>query len=193
MIHLRWLFLISFILLSACDEGPRFKGTDISGADFGRDFTLTDHSGKVRHVSDFRGKALVIFFGYTQCPDVCPTTLVGIADSMKLLGEEAQRVQVVFITLDPERDTKELLAEYVPQFNPSFLGLYTDPAGTAATAKEFRVFFQKQPGSTPGSYSVDHTAVSYVYDAQGRLRLLFPHDATAETMAADLKLLLSGK
>ena len=189
----RLLVSLLFVMLVACSDAPRFANTDITGADFGRDFSLTDHNGQARHLADFRGKALVVFFGYTQCPDVCPTTLVGIADAMNLLGEDAKRVQVVFITLDPERDNKALLANYVPQFNPSFLGLYSDLAGTAATAKEYRVFYQKQPGTTPTTYSIDHTAVSYVYDPQGRVRLLFAHDASAQTLAADLTLLLADK
>lgn len=188
-------FLLPFVLalLTGCGGSPHFASTDITGAEFGRDFALTDHSGQPRHLADYKGKVVVIFFGYTQCPDVCPTTLSAMAAAMKLLGEDAKRVQVLFVTLDPERDTQALLAAYVPQFDPSFVGLYADPAKTAATAKEFKVFYQKQPGSTPQTYSIDHSASDYVYDPQGRLRLLIKHDESPQNIAADLRQLLAGK
>lgn len=190
---LRWLMPFFVALLASCGEAPHFISTDITGAEFGRDFALTDHTGQLRHLADYKGKAVVIFFGYTQCPDVCPTTLSGMAEATKLLGEDAKRVQVLFVTLDPERDTQALLAAYVPQFDPSFVGLYADLATTAATAKEFKVFYQKQAGSTPQTYSIDHTASDYVYDPQGRLRLLIKHDESPQNIAADLRLLLDGK
>jgi len=190
----RLLFLTLLLALSACsDPKPQFANTDISYADFGKDFALTDHNGQPRTLSDFRGKAVVIFFGYTQCPDVCPTTMTGVAEAMKLLGADAARVQVLFVTVDPERDTQELLAQYVPVFNPSFLGLYADAQTIARTAQEFRVFYKKQPGSTPTTYTVDHTAGSYVYDPQGRLRLYIKHGEKPELIAKDLKLLVAGK
>ncbi len=187
------LRLLFFVLLAGCGGPPHFVSTDITGAEFGRDFELTDHSGQLRHLADYKGKVVVIFFGYTQCPDVCPTTLSGMANAVKQLGEEAKRVQVLFVTLDPERDTQALLAAYVPQFDPSFVGLSADLAKTAATAKEFKVFFQKQAGSTPQTYSIDHTASNYVYDPQGRLRLLIKHDEQPQNIAADIKQLLAGK
>lgn len=190
---LRRLLPIIMALLAACGGPPRFVSTDITGAEFGRDFALTDHTGQLRHLPDYKGKAVVIFFGYTQCPDVCPTTMSGMAAAMKLLGEDSKRVQVLFITLDPERDTRELLAAYVPQFDPSFVGLSADLPTTAATAKEFKVFYQKQAGSTPQTYSIDHTASNYVYDPQGRLRLLIKHNESPQNIAADLKQLLAGK
>jgi len=193
MSSLRCLLPFLVALLAGCGGPPHFLSTDITGADFGRDFSLSDPSGQTRHLADYRGKAVVVFFGYTQCPDVCPTTLSGMAETMKLLGEDAKRVQVLFVTLDPERDTRELLAAYVPQFHPSFVGLSADLPTTVATAREFKVFFQKQPGSTPQTYTIDHTATSYAYDPQGRLRLLVKYTESPQNLAADLRLLLAGK
>jgi protein SCO1/2 len=141
------LVVCATALLSACSpEAPRFNATDITGAGWGQDFRLTDASGKPRQLADFRGKAVVLFFGYTQCPDVCPTAMSKLSQVMKELGNEADRVQVVFVTVDPERDTPELLAQYVPAFDSRFLGLYGSLDETAATAKEFKVFYQKQAG-----------------------------------------------
>jgi len=190
---LRLLLLTLALLLAGCDSRPQFVNTDISEAGYARDFALTDHAGKPRTMADFRGKAVVIFFGYTQCPDVCPTTMTGMAEAMKLLGGDAAKVQVLFVTVDPERDTQQLLAQYVPVFNPSFLGLYADAQTIARTAQEFRVFYKKQPGSTPTTYTVDHSAGSYVYDPQGRLRLYIKHGEKPEVIANDLKLLIAGK
>jgi protein SCO1/2 len=161
--------------------------------DWGKDFSLTDHTGQPRRLADFKGKAVVLFFGYTQCPDVCPTTLSNLREPMVLLGDDAKRVQVLFATVDPARDTQALLAQYVPAFNPSFLGLYADEKTIAAVARDFKVFYAKQPGSTPDTYSVDHSTGSYVYDPQGKLRLLLRHGETPANVAADLKLLLAGK
>ena len=180
-------------LLAACSQPTNFTGTDLSMVDWGKDFKLTDHNGKARSLADFRGKAVVLFFGYTQCPDVCPTTLSNLRETMALLGDDAGRVQVLFATLDPERDTQALLAQYVPAFHPSFLGLYADEKTIAAVAKDFKVFYVKQPGKTPGSYSVDHSTGSYAFDPQGRLRLLLRHGEAPAKVAADLKLLLAGK
>ena len=190
---LRLLLLTLALLLAGCDSRPQFVNTDISEAGYARDFALTDHAGKPRTMADFRGKAVVIFFGYTQCPDVCPTTMTGMAEALKLLGGDAAKVQVLFVTVDPERDTQQLLAQYVPVFNPSFLGLYADAQTIARTAQEFRVFYKKQPGSTPTTYTVDHSAGSYVYDQQGRLRLYIKHGEKPEVIANDLKLLIAGK
>ena len=169
---------------------PAFKNTDVSGADCCRDFRLTDHNGKVRTLADFRGKAVVMFFGYTQCPDVCPTTMLEMKAVLQQLGADAQRVQVLFVTVDPERDTRELLASYVPVFDPGFLGLSGDMETTAATAKEFRVFYRKQAGPTPSSYTVDHTAGSYIFDPQGRVRLYVRHGDGGANLVADLRTLL---
>ena len=190
---LRLLFLTLALLLAGCDSRPQFGNTDISEADYARDFALTDHTGKPRTMADFRGKAVVIFFGYTQCPDVCPTTMTGMTEAMKLLGEDATKVQVLFVTVDPERDTQQLLAQYVPVFHPRFLGLYAAPQTLGKTAQAFRFFYKKQPGSTPTTYTVDHTAGSYVYDLQGRLRLYIKHGEKPEVIAKDLKLLIAGK
>jgi protein SCO1/2 len=181
--------LLALALAACAPSGPEFKNTDVTGADCCRDFRLTDHTGKTRTLADFRGKMVVIFFGYTQCPDVCPTTLLEIKGVLQQLGADARRVQVLFVTVDPERDTRELLASYVPAFDPDFLGLYGDAEATAKTAKEFRVFYQKQAATTPGNYTVDHTAGSYVIDPQGRVRL-FVRMGQAENLLADLRTLL---
>ena len=181
-------------LLAACGaRGPDFQASDITGASFGRDFELRDPTGRLRHLAEFRGKAVVVFFGYTQCPDVCPTTLAALADAMKRLGPDADRVQVLFITVDPERDTPQLLAQYVPAFDPRFLGLYGDADATARTAKEFRILYQKVAGSTPGNYTMDHSAGSYVYDPQGRLRLYVANGQGADVFAHDLRALLASR
>lgn len=178
------------LALSGCDgSGPAFKSTDITGADYGKDFILTDHTGKTRKLADFRGKVVVMFFGFTRCPDVCPTTLAELKTVKERLGEDGNRLQVLFVTVDPERDTQKLLAEYVPAFDPTFLGLYGDMAATAKVAKDFRVFYQKSPGKTPDSYTVDHTAGSYIFDPQGRLRLFARH-GNAENLYADIRALL---
>ncbi len=187
------LLLCIALSLAGCSEPSRFVSTDLSTVDWGKDFSLTDHNGKAARLADFRGKAVVMFFGYTQCPDVCPTTLAAMRDAMTLLGDDAKRVQVLFVTVDPARDTPQLLAQYVPAFHPSFLGLYADDKATAALAKDFKVFYAKQPGSTPGSYSIDHSTGSYAFDPQGKLRLLLRHGETPANIAADLKLLLAGK
>ncbi|MGE5622867.1 MAG: SCO family protein [Bacillota bacterium] len=168
-----------------------FTNTDVTGLDYAKDFALPDYNGKMRSLADFKGKAVVVFFGYTQCPDVCPTTMAEMASVMQQLGPLADRVQVIFITLDPERDTPELLAKYVPAFDSRFLGLVGDKAATEKVAKEFKVFYQKVPGKEPGSYTLDHTAGSYVFDPQGRLRLFVRHGQGAEPIVHDLKLLLS--
>jgi protein SCO1/2 len=182
--------LVTALALAGCgSSGPSFRNTDITGADYGKDFTLTDHSGKVRTLADFRGKVVVMFFGYTHCPDVCPTTMAELKAVKEQLGEDGKRMQVLFVTVDPERDTPQLLANYVPAFDPSFLGLYGDAAATAKVAKDFRVFYQKVPGKTPDGYTMDHTAGSYVFDPQGRLRL-FVREGNPANLVADIKTLL---
>jgi protein SCO1/2 len=187
------LFLSLAMLLAGCSEPKLFVSADLSMVDWGKDFSLTDHNGQARRLADFRGKAVVLFFGYTQCPDVCPTTLSTMREAMKLLGDDANRVQVLFVTVDPARDTPQLLAQYVPAFDRAFLGLYGDEKAIAALAKEFKVFYAKQPGSTPGTYSIDHSTGSYAFDPKGKLRLLLRHGETPQNVAADLKLLLSEK
>ena len=187
------LLLCLTLLFAGCSQPPSFKSTDISGSDWGKDIALTDHQGQPRRLADFKGKAVVVFFGYTQCPDVCPTTLSSMREVLSRLGDDAGRVQVLFVTLDPARDTAPLLAEYVTAFHPSFIGLYGDEAAIAAVARDFKVFYARQPGTTPGSYSIDHSTGSYAFDPQGRLRLLVRHGEPPDNVAADLKLLLAGK
>ena len=178
-------------LTAGCSpEAPKFRTSDITGSTFGKAFALTDHTGRAATLADYRGKAVVMFFGYTQCPDVCPTTLATLSATMKALGPDADRVQVLFVTVDPERDTQALLAQYVPAFDPRFVGLYGDAAATERVAKEFKVLFQKQPGATPGSYTVDHSAGVYMFDPQGRLRLYASHGQPPDAFAHDLKALL---
>jgi protein SCO1/2 len=192
--------LAAILALAGCDRhGPGgasakpsgFINTDVTGLGYARDFALTDHTGKARTLADFKGKAVLMFFGYTQCPDVCPTTMVELADVMKQLGPLADKVQVLFVTIDPERDTQALLAQYVPAFDPRFIGLYGDAAATEKVAREFKVFYQKVPGKTPGSYTMDHTAGSYVFDPEGHIRLFVRHGQGTEPLVHDLKLLLS--
>jgi protein SCO1/2 len=188
----RCLAAFASLLLAACGAGgPKFESSDVTGSSFGHDFSLRDPDGNVRTLADFRGKAVVVFFGYTQCPDVCPTTLATLAQAMQKLGPDADRVQVLFITVDPERDTPQLLKQYVPAFDPRFLGLYGDAAATARTAKEFKVIYQKVPGPTPGTYTMDHSAGSYVFDPQGRLRLFVANGEKADVFAHDLRVLLA--
>ena len=182
--------LCALCLAGCTPSPPTFKNTDLTGADCCREFRLTDHKGQVRTLADFGGKVVVMFFGYTQCPDVCPSTMMEMTAVMQQLGADARRVQMLFVTVDPERDTRELLSHYVPAFDPSFLGLYGDLETTARTAKEFRVFYQKQAGNTPTSYTVDHTAGSYVFDPQGRVRLFVRYGDGGANLAADLRRLL---
>ena len=179
------------LLIAACSpQAPKFRSTDLTGADFGKELALTAHDGKPRTLADFRGKAVVLFFGYTHCPDVCPTTLADMAGVMKALGKDAERVQMLFVTLDPERDTPEVLRQYVPAFDPRFLGLYGDAAATQRAAKEFKIFYEKRPGSAPGAYTVDHGAQIYVLDATGQLRLFARQERIAQDLAEDLRALL---
>jgi protein SCO1/2 len=192
------LGLVAGLVMSLAGCSPdsaaiHFNATDVTGADWGRDFHLTDAAGKPRQLADFKGSAVVVFFGYTQCPDVCPTAMSKLHEVMKQLGDDAKRVQVIFITLDPERDTPELLAQYVPAFDSRFLGLYGKLEATAATAKDFKVFYQKQEGSAPGRYTIDHSSGLYIYDPQGRLRLFVRDGEAPAKIAADLKVLLAGK
>ena len=168
-----------------------FNAIDVTGAGWGKDFALTDHTGRARTLADFRGKAVALFFGFINCPDVCPTTMSTLAQAMKLLGDDAKRLQVVFVTVDPKRDTPQILAEYVPSFHPSFLGMYGDPEKTAQTAKEFRIYYQAQSPNAQGSYGVDHSGQVLVFDAQGRLRLLVKPDLPPEAIAQDVRLVLT--
>ena len=183
--------LLCLCLLAACGPaGPSFKGSDVTGSAFGKGFALTDHNGVPRSLADYRGKAVALFFGYTQCPDVCPTTLAALAEAMKTLGPDADRVQVLLVTVDPDRDTAELLKQYVPAFDPRFVGLRGDAAALETVAKEFRIIYQKVPGATPETYTVDHSAGTFLFDPQGRLRVYVGHGQTPDTFAHDLRELL---
>jgi protein SCO1 len=185
------LLVAGALALSGCGAGaPKFKSSDVTGAGFGRDFALTDAAGKPRTLADYRGKVVVLFFGYTQCPDVCPTTLAALVQAMKTLGADAGRVQVVFVTVDPDRDTAEILASYLTAFDPSFVGLRGDADAIARTAKEFKILYQKQPGKTPESYTVDHSAGTFVFDPQGRLRLYVGNGQGPDVFAHDIRELL---
>ena len=179
-------------LLTACEPGkPQFHSIDITGADYAKDFQLTDFDGKPRSLADFKGKAVVLFFGFTQCPDVCPTTMTELAQVKKQLGPDGDKVQGLFVSIDPERDTPAVLKEYMRNFDPSFLGLYAEsPEKLAALAKDFKVYYKKVDGQTPTSYSMDHTAASFVYDPQGRLRLYARYGIGAKPLAEDIQLLL---
>ena len=183
-----WSTIIFSLVLAGCDGAPKFKSTDITGVDYGRSLELNDHTGRARTLQDFRGKAVVVFFGFTHCPDVCPTTLAELAQAIKQLGPDAQRVQVLFVSVDPERDTPQALAKYVTAFDARFLGLRGDAAATQRVAKEFKIYYEKR--KTGDSYSVDHSSQSYVVDPQGRLRLLVRPDRIAADLPADLKILL---
>lgn len=184
------LFFCLAILLAGCSEPKHFVSTDLSMVDWGKDFSLTDHHGKNVRLADFSGKAVVLFFGYLQCPNFCPLTLARLAETMQLLGEDAKRVQVLFVTLDPERDVPAALKEYVTTFDPSFLGLYTTAAATPELALGFRIYFRKVPTADGKNYSIDHAVFSYAYDARGRLRLLLRDTLSAAQLAADLRRLL---
>lgn len=179
-------------VLTACEQAPKasFKSVDITGAEYARRFTLQDPDGRARSLTDFKGKLVVVFFGYTQCPDVCPTTLSALVETKRLLGSDGSKLQPIFISVDPERDTPDLMRAYVSAFDPVFLGLRGTPEETAATAKEFKVFYRKVEGKTPTSYTVDHTAASYVFDREGRVRLYVRHATPPAELAEDLKTLL---
>ena len=180
------------LILTACSPKPEFKNIDITGGTaFGKDFSLVDPDGKVRTLADFKGKVVVMFFGYTQCPDVCPTTLTEMQQVMTILGPQSDKVQVLFVTVDPQRDTAAILKQYVPAFDPRFLGLRpADDAALEKVAKDFKIYYKKVPGISPGSYTMDHTAGSYAFDPEGRLRLYIKHAQGPETLAHDLKELL---
>lgn len=184
-------------LLAACDRAStgapaaRFNAVDITGADYARDFALRDTRGQVRRLADFRGRAVVVFFGYMHCPDVCPTTMAELAQVKQLLGPDGARLQPVFITVDPERDTPDLLAAYVANFGPDFIALRGSVDETKALAKAYKAHFAKVPGQDAGSYTMDHTAGSYVYDAQGRLRLFVRYGQPVQAWVSDVKQLLA--
>lgn len=180
--------------VAGCSGGdkPAFKNTDITGAKYASGFSLRDPSGKTRTLAEFKGKVTTVFFGFTQCPDVCPTTLAEMKTVKSALGPQGADLQVVFVTVDPERDVPAVLAEYVGAFDPAFVGLTGSPEEIAAVAREFKVFYEKRPGRTnPAAYTIDHTAGTYVFDRQGRIRLFVRHNQGVDPIVADLKLLLA--
>ncbi|MEY2684694.1 MAG: hypothetical protein RJA09_1838 [Pseudomonadota bacterium] len=181
-------------LFSACSETkPAFAGIDLTGADYAQGFQLPDHNGQTRTLQDFAGKVVVVFFGYTQCPDVCPTTLTELADTKKLLGVQGERLQGIFISVDPERDTPDVMKAYMASFDASFLALHATPDQLVGLAKSFKAYYKKANGATPTSYTMDHSAGSYVYDTKGRIRLYHRYGSGAPALAADLKILLAEK
>jgi protein SCO1/2 len=178
-------------VLTACSEQkPSFASVDVTGANYAKDFELTDHNGQVRHLTDFKGKVVVMFFGFTQCPDVCPTSMAELAEVKQLLGKDGDRLQGLFVTVDPERDTPEVLKAYMGNFDPSFLALTTTPEKLAALAKDYKVYYKKVEGKTPTSYTMDHSAGSYIYDPQGNLRLFTRYGSGAKVLASDIAQLL---
>jgi protein SCO1/2 len=183
------------VLASGCDrigaaKSP-FKAIDVTGAPLGDELRLTDHNGKPRTLADFRGKVVLVNFGYTQCPDVCPTTLADLASAMKKLGADASQVQVLFVTVDPKRDKPELLREYLPAFDKSFLGLYGDADATKKVESDFKIYAAERPGKTPDTYTVDHAAQTFVFDKQGKLRLVMGYGMAPEAIASDVRILLN--
>ena len=172
------------------DNPETYSATDVAGANFAKDFSLTDHYGQRRTLSDFKGKVVILFFGYIHCPDICSNTLSELAAVMQRLGDKADSVQVLFVTLDPERDTPSIMAKFVSSFNPNFLGLYGSPEQIAETAKEFKLFYQKQPGKSKKIYTLDHSAGTYIYDASGKLRLYASYGLGVDALVADVHLLL---
>lgn len=185
---------LALLGLGGCGEEPRkpaFNGTDITGADYGRNFELPDHHGRLRRLADFRGKVVAVFFGYTQCPDVCPTTMNELAEIRKLLGKDGERLQGVFVTVDPQRDTPEVLKAYLGNFDPSFVALRpSSPEQLAALAKDFKVYYKRVEGKTETSYTMDHTAGSYIYDTKGQLRLFTRYGMGIKPLAEDIQQLL---
>ena len=192
----RWLsaaagLLAAGILLPACSDRPAFKGIDLTGADYAQALSLPDQDGRQRSLAEFKGKVVVLFFGYTQCPDVCPTSLLELAQAKQLLGPDGERLQGLFVSVDPERDTHEIMKAYMTLFDPTFLALLPTPQQLPALAKSFKVYYRKVEGSTPSSYTMDHSAGSYVYDTQGRLRVYHRYGSGAAALAADIRILLA--
>lgn len=179
-------------MLAACSEKkPQFNAIDLTGADYAKGFQLPDTDGKTRSLADFKGKLVALFFGYTQCPDVCPTTMAELAEAKKLLGADADKLQVVFITVDPDRDTSQVLKGYMGNFDPTFIALRPSAQQLEAVAKDFKVYYKKAEGATPTSYTMDHSAATYVYDTKGQLRLYARYGAGPQALASDFRQLLA--
>ncbi|HEY1128457.1 MAG TPA: SCO family protein [Roseateles sp.] len=191
------LAALAALTLAACQKSgpdkPAFKGIELTGAEYARQLNLTDQDGRARSLADFKGKVLVVFFGYTQCPDVCPTTMAEVAEVKRSLGADGDKVQGIFVTIDPERDTGQLLKAYMASFDPSFVALRGSAEQTQAAAKEFKVFYAKVPGKTPETYTMDHTAASFIFDTEGRVRVYARYGSGAQALADDIKLLLAEK
>ena len=191
--HTRRYFLsaLAVLALAACSpDKPKFNAIDITGADYAKGFTLTDHNGQSRSLSDFKGKVVVLFFGYTQCPDVCPTSMVELAEVKRLMGADGDKLQGVFVTVDPARDTTDLLKAYMANFDPTFVAFIPTPEQLAVVAKDYKIYYKKVEGKTPTSYTMDHSAGSYVYDTQGNLRLYSRYGVGVQVLAQDIQTLL---
>jgi protein SCO1/2 len=177
--------------LAGCGEKQaEFLGSDISGTHLGKDMALQDTDGKPHTLSDYKGKVVVVFFGYTQCPDVCPTSMATLGEAMEQLGDDAGKVQVLMISVDPERDTPEILKAYVSAFNPDFVGLRGTPDELSATAKSFKAYYAKVAGTAPGQYAMDHAASFYLFDKDGEVRALINSNAPAADIVHDIRQLL---
>jgi protein SCO1/2 len=192
--YVRMRLLASLLVFGLCACSPQrvqFQSIDITGADYAKEFTLTDHNGQRRSLSDFKGRVVVLFFGYTQCPDVCPTSMVELTEVKRLLGADASKLQVVFVTVDPARDTTDLLKAYMTNFDPTFVAFVPTSDELVDVAKRFKIYYKKQEGKTPTSYTMDHSAGSYVYDTQGNLRLYSRYGSGAKVLAQDIQTLLT--
>ena len=182
------------VAMTACTpDKPKFNAIDVTGADYAKGFTLIDHQGQTRSLSDFKGKVVVLFFGYTQCPDVCPTTMTELVEVKRLLGADGDKLQGVFVTVDPARDTAELLKAYMGNFDPTFVAFIPTPEQLATVAKDYKVYYKRSEGKTPTSYTMDHSAGSYVYDTQGNLRLYSRYGSGAQALAQDIQVLLKAQ
>ena len=182
---------LAALALAACSpDKPQFKSIDITGADYAKGFSLGDHNGVQRSLKDFKGEVVIVFFGFTQCPDVCPTAMAELAEVKRFLGSQGERLQGIFITVDPERDTEEVLKAYMANFDPSFLALRPTLAQLPEVAKEFKIYYKKSEGKTAGSYTMDHSAGSYVFDPEGRVRLYTRYGSGVDGLATDVALLL---
>ena len=190
MAGVAWLSLAASLLSACSPERPQFKSIDLTGADYAQGFSLADHNGRQRTLKEFAGKIVVVFFGFTQCPDVCPASMAELAQVKQLLGPDGDKLQAIFITVDPERDTPELLKAYMGNFDPSFLALRPTMEQLPQVGRDFKVYYKKVDGKTPGSYSMDHSAGSYIFDAKGRIRLYNRYGAGPDVLASDIRLLL---
>ena len=188
-----WTALTVLALAACSPEKPKFNSIDVTGADYAKGFTLTDHNGQSRSLSDFKGKAVVLFFGYTQCPDVCPTSMAELAEIKRLLTSDGDKLQGVFVTVDPARDTTDLLKAYMTNFDPSFVAFTPTPEQLSVVAKDYKIYYKRVEGQTPTSYSMDHSAGSYVYDTRGHLRLYSRYGMGAKPLAEDIQTLLKAK